>query len=349
MDYRDTSMWKEINETPAIFGRIIGANADTMKKLVAEIKAGKSNNFVAAARGASDHALIFFKYALEVNSNYTCGLSAPSVITLYKGKINYSNSIVIGCSRSGKAADVLEVIKKGNDQGAITIAVTNDTESPIAKEAKFHLFCAAGAENSVAATKTMAAEVLVLGLLVLGLADKYDQIPALEKIPDKLASLATRYDEIKDLARKISHQKNVIILTRGPMQGIGREVALKYKECCYVMSHFYSVSDFMHGPLAIVEEGSSVLMLAPNDECVRDYIEMATRLSLLGATVTAITDTNEVSCVSNYSFVMPEREDMITDAVLYAFVGHILCYEIAFDKGLNPDVPRNLKKVTITK
>ena len=135
MKHTETLMWKEINETPRIFGEIQSANAEVMQKLVADIKAGSATNFVAAARGTSDHALIYFKYLLEVNSQYTVGLSAPSVVTLYKGKINYSNSIVIGCSQSGKAADVLEVIRKGNEQGAITIAITNDQESPMAKEA----------------------------------------------------------------------------------------------------------------------------------------------------------------------------------------------------------------------
>ena len=342
-------MKDEILSEPIVLKNTIYRNIDTVRQIADLVKQRNITSIATVSRGSSSNAVTCFKYFSEILSGYSVLEIHPSVITKYGAKPDFSKHLMIAVSQSGKSTDTLEVLSCANASGAVTVAVTNDAESPLAKCARFHLNLSCEEEHSVAATKTMAAEVLVLGRLVLGLADKYDQIPALEKIPDKLASLATRYDEIKDLARKISHQKNVIILTRGPMQGIGREVALKYKECCYVMSHFYSVSDFMHGPLAIVEEGSSVLMLAPNDECVRDYIEMATRLSLLGATVTAITDTNEVSCVSNYSFVMPEREDMITDAVLYAFVGHILCYEIAFDKGLNPDVPRNLKKVTITK
>ena len=107
MNFNESIMWKEINETPRIFSEILTENKEVMSKVVAQIKKGKATNFVAAARGTSDHALIFFKYVLEVNSNYTVGLSAPSVVTLYNGKINYSNSVVIGCSQSGKAADVL--------------------------------------------------------------------------------------------------------------------------------------------------------------------------------------------------------------------------------------------------
>ena len=114
MKYNESIMWKEINETPAIFDRIQGANTETMKKLVADIKSSDATNFVAAARGTSNHALIYFKYITEVMTDYTVGLAASSVLTLYKGNVNYKNSVIIGCSQSGKAADVLEVIRRGN-------------------------------------------------------------------------------------------------------------------------------------------------------------------------------------------------------------------------------------------
>lgn len=342
-------MKDEILSEPIVLKDTISKNLDTVKRIAALVKEKNITSIATVSRGSSSNAVTCFKYFSEILSGYSVLEIHPSVVTKYGAKPDFSKHLMIAVSQSGKSIDTLEVLSCANASGAVTVAVTNDPESPLAKNAQFNLDLACKEEKSVAATKTMAAEVLVLGLLVLALADKNSLIPALEKIPAKLADLSKRYEEIKELARKISHQSNVIILTRGPMQGIGKEVALKYKECCYVMSHFYSVSDFMHGPLAIVEEGSSVLMLAPNDECVQDYIEMATRLKLLGATVTAITDTTEVSCVTDHAFLMPEREDMITDALLYAFVGHILCYEIAFDKGLNPDVPRNLKKVTITK
>ena len=138
MDYKETLMWKDISDTPEVLGSIMEVNKKVMADLVSIIKKSTATNFVAAARGASDHALTYFKYLLEVKSNYTVGLSAPSVITLYRGKINYSNSIVIACSQSGQAADVLEVIRKGNEDGAITIAITNDKLSPLAREAKYH-------------------------------------------------------------------------------------------------------------------------------------------------------------------------------------------------------------------
>ena len=186
MRHTETLMWKEINETPRVFGEIHAQNADVMKNLVKEIKNGSATNFVAAARGTSDHALIYFKYLLEVNSKYTVGLSAPSVITLYRGKIDYSNSIVIGCSQSGKAEDVLEVIRKGNQQGAITIAVTNDKNSPMAKEAKFHLYCSAGLESSVAATKTFSAQLYIMLWLASELSDHKENLLYIKNLKQEM-------------------------------------------------------------------------------------------------------------------------------------------------------------------
>ncbi|MBP5467204.1 MAG: SIS domain-containing protein, partial [Clostridia bacterium] len=176
MFYKDTLMWKEISQTPDIFAKEIKDNSATVSKLVADIKSSGITNFVAAARGTSDHALIYFKYGLECNSSYTVGLAAPSVVTMYNGKINYKNSVVIGCSQSGKAADVLEVLKRANEQGAITISITNDEKSPMAKEAKYHLFCAAEEEKSVAATKTFSAQLFNLLWLAAALSENKEQL-----------------------------------------------------------------------------------------------------------------------------------------------------------------------------
>ena len=196
MDFKDTLMWKEISETPEILGKIRATNEGVMRSLVSAIKNGSATNFVAAARGTSDNALTYFKYILEIMSNYTVGLSAPSVVTLYKGKINYSNSIVIGCSQSGRAKDVLEVIQKANEQGAITIAVTNDTESPMAMQAKFHLYCNAGEEKSVTATKSFNAQLYILSWLACELCEDKDNLMFLRHIDKELALVMPEIDEL---------------------------------------------------------------------------------------------------------------------------------------------------------
>lgn len=360
MNYQETLMWKEINETPRVFGEIREANADTMSKLVKAIKDSKCTNFVAAARGTSDHALIYFKYVLEVASGYTVGLSAPSVITLYKGKIDYSKSIVIGCSQSGKAADVLEVIKKGNEQGAITIAVTNDADSPMAKEAKFHLFCKAGLEKSVAATKTFSAQLFVLLWLAGELSGDEQNLKTLFGLKQYIESVIPQIDSLTGIyADKFKDMKSGFVLSRGITYPIALEATLKLQETCYIQMKGYAGSDFYHGPMAMVNENTPVIIYcAKNDgdeemqSTIRaDQIKCIEKMISLNAPVLLVTN----DCVLTGKFAkcndalinfnLPEPFAIF----VFALFAQMFACKISCAIGNNPDSPRALNKVTITK
>ncbi len=360
MNYKETLMWKEINETPRIFGEIQGANAEEMKKLISAIKASKATNFVAAARGTSDHALIYFKYVLEVNSDYTVGLSAPSVLTLYKGKVNYKNSIVIGCSQSGKAADVLEVIKRGNEQGAITIAVTNDKDSPMAKEAKFHLFCNAGLESSVAATKTFSAQLYLLLWLASELSNKDKNLMILKNLKEEIENVIPQIDDLTSkYAEKFKSMKSGFVLSRGLTYAIALEATLKLQETCYIQMKGYAGSDFYHGPMAMVNENTPVIIYcAKNNEdeemqnLVRaDQIKCVEKMLSLSAPVLLVT--NDLMLTGRFNkcndallnFSVPEEFSMFA----FALFAQMFACKISCGIGNNPDSPRALNKVTITK
>ena len=360
MKHIETLMWKEINETPRVFGEIQAVNSDVMSALVKDIKSGNAKNFVAAARGTSDHALIYFKYVLEVNSEYTVGLSAPSVVTLYKGKINYANSIVIGCSQSGKAEDVLEVIKKANEQGAITIAVTNDTQSPMAKEAKYHLYCSAGLESSVAATKTFSAQLFVLLWLAAELSNNKEDLMFLKnlkteinKVIPKIDALTTKYaDKFKDM-------KSGFVLSRGVTYPIALEATLKLQETCYIQMKGYAGSDFYHGPMAMVNPETPVIIYCAENKgdeemknLVRaDQIKCIEKMLSLGAPVLLVTNDlllkgKFAKCNDAYlDFSVPEEVCMFA----FAIFAQMLACKISCAIGNNPDSPRALNKVTITK
>lgn len=360
MRYTDTLMWQEINETPSIFSKIQKSNSEVMKGLVKEIKSVQSKNFVAAARGTSDHALVYFKYVLEVNSEYTVGLSAPSVVTLYKGKINYSNSIVIGCSQSGEAADVLEIIRRGNEQGAITIAVTNNDNSPIAKEAKFHLYCNAGIENSVAATKTFSAELYLLLWLAAEISSNKEQLLYLinlkreiEKVIPRIDALTTKYvDKFKDM-------ESGFVLSRGLTYPIALETALKLQETCYIQMKGYSCSDFYHGPMAMVNEKTPVIIYCAENTIdaelkalIRsDQINYIEKILSLKAPILLVT--NDVLLSGKFrksndaliEFSVPEEICMFA----FALFAQMFSCKLSCAIGNNPDRPRALAKITITK
>ena len=360
MKHTETLMWKEINETPRIFGEIQSENAQVMSALVSAIKSGSAKNFVAAARGTSDHAMIFFKYCLEVNSEYTVGLSAPSVITLYKGKINYANSIVIGCSQSGRAEDVLEVIKKGNEQGAITIAVTNDKNSPMAKEAKYHLYCCAGLESSVAATKTFSAQLFILLWLVAELSNHKEHLLMLKNLKQEIQKIIPFIDlQTTKYADMFKDMESGFVLSRGVTYPIALEASLKLQETCYIQMKGYAGSDFYHGPMAMVNEKTPVIIYCAENkgelemkELVRaDQIKCIEKMLSLGAPVLLVT--NDILLKGKFDkcneafldFSVSEEICMFA----FAFFAQMLACKISCAIGNNPDAPRALNKVTITK
>lgn len=360
MKHTETLMWKEISETPRILGEIQDVNKDTMNALVSAIKSGSATNFVAAARGTSDHALIFFKYVLEVNSKYTVGLSAPSVVTMYKGKINYANSIVVGCSQSGKAADVLEIIKKGNEQGAITIAITNDVESPMAKEAKFHLFCNAGEEKSVAATKTFSSQLYLMLWLASELSEHKTNLKMLKALRREIETVIPQIDVLTTkYADKFKDMKSGFVLSRGITYPIALEATLKLQETCYIQMKGYAGSDFYHGPMAMVNETTPVIIYCAQNSgdvemrnIVRtDQIKCIEKMLSLNAPVLLVTNdcllTGKFAKCNDALINFGVSEEFMMFA--FALFAQMLACKISCGIGNNPDSPRSLNKVTITK
>lgn len=340
-------MKDEIFSEPNIVLNSINNNIHLIKEIANEVKSRNINNIATVARGSSDNATLCFKYATEILAGYPVMEFHPSVTTMYKSEIKMKNNLMIAVSQSGKSIDTLAVINNSRKNGALTVAVTNDADSPLAKAAHYHLNISCGEEKSVAATKTFIGELVVLYMLAIALSDK-DLYAVIYSLPQKIQSIIDKHEEIKQLAQKISMLDNTIVLSRGIMQGVGNEVSLKYLECCYNLSNFYSVTDFMHGPLAIVDDKTNVLVLAPDSEFRGNFIDIVTRINLLGANITSISDIKDVNDTATNCLTMPKC-DMLTSTILYSTACHLLLMEISYARGLNPDSPRNLSKVTITK
>ncbi len=360
MDYKSTLMWKEISETPRILSEIQGNNKEVMAKLVKAIKESSATNFVGAARGSSNNALVYFKYLLEINSNYTVGLSAPSVLTLYKGKVNYKNSIILGVSQSGRAEDVLQVIKMGNEQGAITIGLTNDKDSPIAKEAKFHLYCSCGEEKSVVATKTFSAQLYLLLWLASKLSDLKSDLKQLKILDKEIESIVPQIDELTTkYSEKFKDMKEGFVLSRGITYSIALESTLKLQETCYIQMTGYSGSEFYYGPMAMVNKNTPVFIYAAQNSgdeemqsIVRaDQIKCVEKMLALGAPVLLVT--NDKLLTGRFkkcndaliNFPVPEEFAMFA----FALFAQMFACKVSCAIGNNPDAPRALQKVTTTK
>ena len=221
-------------------------------------------NVCLAGRGTSDHALFYFKYLVEIMSEYTAGYVAPSVVTMYDGKVNFAGNLVLGCSQSGYAADVIAVIERANEQGAVTVAITNDTESPLAKAAKYHIYLNAGKEISVAATKTFSVQLYAMLNLACALAHRDDLTAKYAGLSEKIAKFFKEANEFTDAdADRLKTMKDGFCLARGLAYPIAFEGGLKLQETCYIRMRGYAMSDFYHEPMAMVNEGTQVVVYAP--------------------------------------------------------------------------------------
>jgi glucosamine--fructose-6-phosphate aminotransferase (isomerizing) len=341
-------MLKELLSGPFVMREVVKANKDVVAAVAKEFKKRNITNITTIARGTSDNAATYFKYLVEAIGGIMVSKFSPSIVTVYGSTINLSKNMVLAISQSGMSTDTLMSAGSAKDTGALVVAMTNNCESPLAKMADFHINLAAGEEISVPATKTFVAELTASYLLVNALA-KSSAKQNIASFPPYLEEfIEENKNKIRNFAKKTNHINNFVILSRGLLQPVANEMSLKLMETTYRLNRPFSTTDFMHGPMSIIEEGFDVIMLAPSSEFSQEFIGMATRLSLLGANIVAFTDIKEVQDIAAHHFAMPTMRGMETPFV-YTLAIELYAAYFAESLGFNPDAPRNLKKVTITK
>lgn len=345
-----TLMQKEIFEQPKALKECYEFNKKTLEELTERLRASDITNVVIAARGTSDHAGIYGKYLIESMVGVPVGLSACSVATLYGGKMNYKNMLVIGISQSGAAQDVNEIIKQAKESGAVTLTVTNTLGSLLAGAADYHLYCNAGEEKSVAATKTFGTQLYLMAHLACMWADNKEGLEALKTVPEYITGVLEKNDEIAELAKRYRFMDECFILSRGVNYPLALEGTLKIQETNYVKAKGYPISDFHHGPFAMIDEGMPVIMYVPNGPVKQDAYAMINKLHDAEADILMVSDDDELLKEGTVSFKLPDAKgnDMIS-AFGYATFAQLFASNLTTVKGRNPDAPRGLKKVTVTK
>lgn len=342
-------MWEEILEQPEVLERCINSNRETIKNIVEAIERKNITSVVIAARGTSDHAGIYGKYIIEYEMGIPVSLSAPSIITIYQKKLDLSNSLVVGLSQSGEAADVLEVIKSANSCGAVTVSVTNNPESPLAAKAKYHLFCNAGLEKSVAATKTCITEMYLLAQLVAEWSGNEDINKELSIISNNISKMFEKKEEIIKKLERYRFMDECFVLARGINYPIAMESALKIQETCYVRAKAYATSDFHHGPFAMIQKDMPVIVYAPNGPSLKDVTEMIKKLKQSAAEVIVVSNNKEVLDMGDCAFEIPQTSNDMISPFYNVVIAQMFACGLSLVKGLNPDAPRGLNKVTITR
>ena len=342
-------MWEEICEQPSVIERCRKENMKKVKELSDLLKTKKITSAYIAARGTSDHASTYGKYLFGLTLGLPVSLATPSVFTIYGKDIKFENCLVMAVSQSGKAADALEVIRSANRQGAITVSITNDEESPLAKEAGYHLFCAAGKEISVAATKTFTSEMYLFALLAAEWSGDKGFMKALEELPKGLSKTLELGDEIKSKAERYRFIEECFVLARGVNYPIALEATLKLQETNYVRAKGFAASDFLHGPFAMVERDTPVFVYAPDGPSRNDMDAMTDKLKNVGAEVIVISNVEEILSKGETALRIPATDDDRISPFYNALVAQMFACRLSLAKGLNPDQPRSLSKVTITR
>ena len=253
-------MAAEIAEQPEALARLLDAGADAIREVAAAIAASRPRFVLLAARGTSDNAALYAKYLIEIGLGLPAGLASPSTLTTYDAHPNLRDVLWLAISQSGESPDLVQSTRMAAEGGALTVAVTNAADSPLAGECALAVDVLAGPELAVAATKTYTSELLALYLLIdaWGGGDGADARP----LPE-LAAEVLRRDAVRTIAPRYRFVERLVVVSRGYGYATARETALKMMETSYLGAHAFSGADLMHGPLAMIDEDRPVIAIVP--------------------------------------------------------------------------------------
>src|SRR3989441_1469091 len=340
-------MLEQMAEQPAALARTIEQEREKIARLGSFLKGRDIDLIVLAARGSSDNAALFGRYLLEITTGIPVSLSAPSVHTLYQAKLNLKHALVIGVSQSGEGEDINRVLDNARAGGAFTIGITNEPASSMAKLVDETLLMHGGRERSVAATKTFTGQIMLFYLLAAALAKDSNAIDY-QQIPDLAARALEQTPAIVEHVQRCVFLENCVVVGRGLAYANAYEFALKLMETCYVVAERFSSADFLHGPVAMIERHFPVILFAPPGVMLAGTKDLIRRLQELRADTLAITGDIDTAAMCSRSIIIPREIDEFLAPIPYIIPAQLFAALLAEAKGLDPDAPRSLSKITRT-
>jgi glucosamine--fructose-6-phosphate aminotransferase (isomerizing) len=350
-----SKMLQETRDQAGALSQTLSGGIASAEKLRGHFGKRRPRLIVLVARGTSDNAAQFGRYLIEITTRVPVSLAAPSILTLYQCPVNLHDVVVIGISQSGESTDTNAVLEDARKQGATTIGITNNAGSAMASIVEFPLPIAAGVEISIAATKTYTCQLLALYLVAYALNGGI-ALDQLRKIPEWVRGVLELEEDIEALVERYFFMSRAMTVGRGLNYANALEFGLKLMETCYVVTERFSAADLMHGPIALVEHAFPVFVFAPagvtwpSMSCVLD------RLQELKAETMVITDPRNTAAHDKAARVIeiPQApgsgappEDLYTP-IPYIVPAQLFAGHLAALKGLNPDLPRTLHKITRT-
>lgn len=339
---------REIQEQPAVLQAVLERQWEPVQALAESLRQRAPRYGVLAARGSSDNAARYGQYLLGAFNGFTVALATPSLFTLYQRPPCLKDALVIGVSQSGQSPDIVSVIAEGRSQGALTVAITNDTNSPLAQAAQTTLDLSAGPEVSLAATKTYTSSLMVLAMLSVAWAGDSERLEALRQVPAWAASVLEDLPRVLKIAERYRYMEACVVTGRGFNYATAFEVALKLKELTYIMAEPYSSADFQHGPVAIVEQGFPVLAVLPEGAAAPDMLAFLKGLRTREPELLVISSLDEALALAQTPLPLPAGIPEWLSPLIAILPGQMLALGLTLAKGYDPDHPRGLRKVTLT-
>ena len=339
---QSTKMRREIDEIPVAVDRLLTKGAADVA-LVADAVRGLDPAFaMTIARGSSDHVCTYLKYVSEIMLGVPVASVGPSVGSIYDSTLKLKKALSLAVSQSGQSPDIVAMAHNARRDGALTVALTNDATSPLAKASAHTLDIHAGPELSVAATKTFVTSA-VAGLWLMAEWDRNTALlAAIHALPEQLAAAAQiNWPEVRDA---IGQQQSLFTLGRGQALAVSHEAALKFKETCQLHAESYSSAEVLHGPVSIVGDGFPVLGFAAADAAEGALAGIADQIASKGAQVFATTNlVQSATCIDHI-----RTDHGLTDPLSLIVSFYSMVEAFATSRGIDPDAPRHLKKVTET-
>ena len=340
-------MLQEISVQPEALARTIREERAKIARLGETLKQRDLDLIVMVARGSSDNAALFGRYLLEITTGIPVSLSAPSVHTIYNARLNLKRALVVGVSQSGAGEDINRVLEHARASGAFTVGITNEPSSAMVNLVDETLLMHGGRERSVAATKTYTGQMMLFYLLAAALAKNGKSIDY-EAIPGLAERALEQKPAIVELVQRYVFMENCVVVGRGMAYANAYEFALKLMETCYVVAERFSSADFLHGPVAMIERHFPVFLFAPPGVMLAGTKNLIERLCELRAETVVITGDLDAAVQCTRSIIMPREIDEFLAPIPYIIPAQMFAALLAEAKGLDPDKPRSLSKVTRT-
>jgi len=339
---------QEIFEQPDTLYRLLNRGRDVVRTAAERIRSFDPAWVTIAARGTSDNAARYAQYLLGAHNRLSVALAVPSLVTLYDSPPAMDRALVLGISQSGQSPDIVSVVNVARNQGAATLAISNDPGSPLALAAESCLPLYAGDEKAVAATKTYTAQLLAIAMLSAALDDDDSRWDQLDAIPAFVEETLALNQNIESAVSRFTNARQLLVVGRGFNYSTAFEVALKVKETSYIVAEPYSVADLLHGPVAMVEPGFPVLLVAPSGAAYEDSAELMSLLEKRGAEVVVLSNESALLARAPSTLRIPENVPEWISPIVAIVAGQMWALGLALAKGLDPDHPRGLSKVTLT-